>query len=199
MLPSVFNRREGLLICGHMSVSLAGFGLDAILLTTSMGSGLHAPVARLISLFWAMQATFLLNGLFVFGKLTLKTLPIQWVRYMASNGIGNLVNYLVFVALVATRWPWVSNHYAALCIGAFTAWTINYCGARLWAFPRRRRAAGPSAIDRREKVPILSRLRSQILGRRLDLGAEMGGGMPGPAGIVEQPPCEGHKVGVAGP
>ena len=50
------HRREALLIGGHVSVSLAGFALDALLLTTSLGSGLHAPVARLISLFWAKQA-----------------------------------------------------------------------------------------------------------------------------------------------
>ena len=137
-------RREGLLIGGHVSVSLVGLALDAILLTTSLGSGLHAPAARLISLFWAMQATFVLNGLFVFRKLTLATMPAQWACYLASNGIGNLANYLVFVALVATRWTVVSNHYAALCIGACLAWTINYSGARLWAF-RRRRTGEPAA------------------------------------------------------
>jgi putative flippase GtrA len=164
MLASSLCRREGLLIGGHVSVSLAGFVLDAIVLTTSIGSGLHPDIARLISLFWAMQATFVLNGLFVFRKLKLKTLPGQWVRYMACNGVGNLLNYLVFVALVATGWPMVSNHYAALCIAAALAWTINYSGARLWAFQRGRPAGGPaaqrSAIDRKEEVAILARLRS---------------------------------------
>ena len=142
------HRREALLIGGHVSVSLAGFALDALLLTTSQGSGLHAPVARLISLFWAMQATFLLNGLLVFKNLAPSALPAQWVCYMTSNGIGNLVNYLVFVGLVETRWPVVSNRYAALCVGACFAWTINYSGARLWAFGRRtgKLAAPPSEI-----------------------------------------------------
>ena len=118
MRLSSLHRREGLLVGGHISVSLVGFALDAILLTTSLGSGLHAPVARLISLFWAMQATFVLNGLFVFRNLAPKGLPAQWVRYMASNAVGNLANYLIFVGLVATRWPMASNHYAALCVAA---------------------------------------------------------------------------------
>ncbi len=187
--------REGRLIGGHMSVSLVGFALDAILLTTSLGSGLHAPAARLISLFWAMQATFVLNGLFVFRQLTPRTLPVQWARYTACNGAGNLLNYLIFVGLVASRWPVVSNHYLALCAGAFVAWMINYCGARLWAFARR----PPSARQGREQVPELARLGSQILRRRLHLGAEMGGGMPGPARVVEHAPGEGHEIGVAGP
>ena len=191
-------RREGLLIGGHMSVSLIGFVIDAIILTTSMGSGLHAAASRLISLFWAMQATFVLNGLFVFRKLTLKSLPGQWARYMACNGVGNLVNYLVFVGLVATKVPFVSNHYVSLCLAAFTAWTINYSGARLWAFRRRPSCARALAADGDQKVREPSRLRSKILGGRLHLGAEVRGGMPGPMGVIEQPPCESHEVGVAG-
>ncbi len=160
MRLSSLHRREGLLVGGHISVSLVGFALDAILLTTSLGSGLHAPVARLISLFWAMQATFVLNGLFVFRNLTPKVVPMQWVRYMACNGAGNLVNYLIFVWLVATREPVVSNHYVALCIGAFTAWTINYSGSRLWAFRRERtsRRAAPSARPGDEQIPVIAGL-----------------------------------------
>ncbi len=148
-------RREGLLIGGHMSVSLAGFALDAILLTTSVASGLSAPVSRLISLFWAMQATFVLNGLFVFRELTLKGLPTQWGRYMACNGAGNLINYLLFVWFVSLKSPLVSNHYVALCLAAFTAWTINYSGSRLWAFRRSRSEPDALVIHGDEQVAEL--------------------------------------------
>lgn len=196
MASSSARRREGLLVGGHVSVSLFGFIVDAIILTTSMGSGLHAAEARLISLFWAMQATFVLNGLFVFRKLTFRRLPGQWLRYMASNGVGNLVNYLAFVGLVATGWPVVSNHYVALCLAAFLAWTINYTSARFWTFNRRPAA---SVVHPDEQVAELPRLRPQVLRRRLHLGPEVGGGMPGPAGVVEQAPGQGDEVGVAGP
>ena len=196
MRLSPFCRRESLLVGGHISASLVGFLVDAVLLTTTTGSGVDPAGARLISLFWAMQATFVLNGLFVFRRLTLQSLPGQWARYMACNGVGNLVNYLVFVGLVATGLPVVSNHYAALCTGALIAWTINYSGARLWTFRRQRT---PSAPDRREQVAESRGLGAEILGRRLHLGPEVRGGMPGPARVVEQPPCEGHEVGVAGP
>ena len=198
MRPSSFCRREGLLIGGHISVSLAGFALDAILLTTSMGSGLSPEVSRLISLFWAMQATFVLNGLFVFRQLTLKGLPAQWARYMACNGAGNLANYLIFVGLVASRWPVASNHYVALCVGAFIAWMLNYSGARLWAFRLAPQAADGSGLHGDEQVAELAGLGAQILRRRLDGGAEVGRRMPGPARVVEQPPGQGQKVGVTG-
>ena len=129
-------RRESPLVRGHIAVSLAGFAIDAVLLWTSLGSGLSAPVARLISLAWAMQATFVLNGLFVFRSLRPADLPRQWLAYMGCNGVGNLANYGLFVALVASRLPIVSIHYVALCLSALSAWAINYCGARLIAFRR---------------------------------------------------------------
>jgi putative flippase GtrA len=195
MALSSSRRREGLLIGGHVSVSLFGFIVDAIILTTSLGSGLHAAEARLISLFWAMQATFVLNGLFVFRKLTIKRLPRQWLRYMASNGVGNLVNYLGFVCLVATGWPLVSNHYVALCMAAFVAWTINYTSARFWTFNRR--PAG-SVVHGDEQIAEPPRLGAHVLWRRFHLGAEVGGGAPGPAGVVEHAPGQGDEVGVAG-
>ena len=191
-------RHEGKLAGGHIAVSLAGFAVDAALLYTSLGSGLPPAAARLVSLFWAMQATFLLNGLFVFRRLTFKSLPGQWIRYMASNGVGNLVNYLAFVGLVATRWPVISNHYVALCLAAFTAWTINYSGARLWAFRRLPLIRKRSAIHRDQQVPELPRLGPQVLGRRLHLGPEVGGRMPGPTRVVEQAAGQSDEVGVTG-
>ncbi len=146
---------EGALIRGHASVSLAGFVLDAALFYTSLASGLEPPLARLISLVWTMQATFALNGAFVFRCLTLPNLPRQWACYMASNGVGNLVNYLVFVGLAASRAPLVSERYVALCIGAAAAWFINYSGARLWAFgdgPAKSEAA-PSGVSLEDAAP----------------------------------------------
>jgi putative flippase GtrA len=142
-------RREGTIIRGHVAVSLAGFGVDAVLLYTSMGSGLSAPAARLISLFWAMQATFVLNRFLVFRRIALGALPRQWAGYMATNAIGNFANYLVFVGLVASRIPVASERYIALCIGAALAWGVNYCGARLVAFRGPRAARLPCQRARR--------------------------------------------------
>jgi putative flippase GtrA len=140
-----FCRQEGQLVRGHIVVSLAGFAIDAVLLWTSLQSGLSAPLSRLISLAWAMQATFVLNGLYVFRNLRPASLPRQWLAYMCSNSLGNLVNYGLFVALVASRAPVVSLHYVALCLSALTAWAINYCGARLIAFRSPQLARLPAA------------------------------------------------------
>jgi putative flippase GtrA len=130
----VFCFREAPLVRGHVSVSLLGFCLDAALLHLCLAAGLTAAAARLISLLSAMQATFALNGAYVFRRLSAAELPRQWLGYMGCNGLGNLANYALFVGLVASRAPLVSRHLAALAISSLLAWTINYCGARLVAF-----------------------------------------------------------------
>jgi putative flippase GtrA len=123
------------------AVSLVGFGVDALLLHVGVGAGLEPAWARLISLFCAMQATFILNRLLVFRGHDRASLLRQWATYMTAGGFGNFCNYWIFVTLVSTHWPLISNHLFALAVGSFTAWVINYLGCRFVVF---RRAKPPS-------------------------------------------------------
>jgi len=118
------------------SVGLVGFCVDAVLLHLGLDAGLPAWAARVISLFFAMQATFTINRLHVFRDLDRTRLVRQWAAYMLANGFGNFCNYWIFLTLVSTRWPVVSNHYAALAVGSLSAWLINFGGTRLFVFRR---------------------------------------------------------------
>ena len=118
------------------AVGGVGFCVDAGLLHLGLGLGLPAWGARIISLFFAMQATFTINGLFVFRSLDSARLPRQWAGYMLANGFGNFCNYWIFLTLVSLHWPVVSNHYAALAIGSLSAWAVNFAGTRLFVFRR---------------------------------------------------------------
>jgi putative flippase GtrA len=126
--------REGGLAAKFAGVSLIGFATDAVLLQVGIASGIEPAWSRVISLSCAMQVTFLINGLVVFRTLDRRRWPRQWARYMLSNGFGNVCNYWIFVTLVSTHWRIISNPMVALCVGAFTAWMINYCGARFFVF-----------------------------------------------------------------
>jgi putative flippase GtrA len=90
--------------------------------------------ARAISLACAMQVTFLINGLVVFRCLSWRLCARQWLTYMTTNGLGNLVNYLVFASLVASRLPVVSRNGWALVIGSATAYALNFLCARFMVF-----------------------------------------------------------------
>ena len=127
------------------AVGCVGLTIDAALLQLGLGQGIPASMARIVSLTCAMQVTFLINGLLVFRCLDRERCLRQWAAYMSSNGLGNVCNYLIFVGLVESRAPIVSQHYVALLIGSLTAYVINYAGVRLLAFGRPVRADTPRA------------------------------------------------------
>jgi len=127
-------KREAGLAAKFAGVALLGFAIDAALLHAGVSLGLQPAIARIISLFCAMQATFAVNGLYVFRCLTRTSVVRHWLGYMATSGIGNFCNYWIFVTLVSLHWTLVSNNFVALAAGSLSAWLINYAGARLLVF-----------------------------------------------------------------
>ncbi len=133
--------REGDLAMKYACVSMVGFATDALLLHLGVEMNLAPAWARVISLIAAMQVTFLLNGLVVFRCLDRSKLPKQWSGYMLTNGFGNFCNYWVFVTLTSFHLPLDRHHMLSLCVGAFTAWLINYASTRFVVFRRRKTGA----------------------------------------------------------
>jgi putative flippase GtrA len=132
--------REAGLAAKFAGVGWIGLAIDAALLQLGLHFGMEAAWARVISLICAMQATFLVNGLYVFKTLDRRRLARQWLGYMTSNGFGNFCNYWIFVTLVSLHWRLISAPMFALCVGAVCAWAINFTGARLLVF-RKAKAA----------------------------------------------------------
>lgn len=110
---------------------------------------LTALEGRAISLACAMQVTFVINGLVVFRCLTWRSCGRQWLAYMASNGLGNLINYLVFAGLVSSRLPEVSRNGWALVISSLIAYAFNFLCARFMVFgrPADPSGTGPGMCD----------------------------------------------------
>jgi putative flippase GtrA len=103
---------------------------------------------RAISLACAMQVTFLINGVLVFRCLTRRSCGRQWLTYMGSNGLGNLINYLVFAGLVSSRLPALSRNGWALVISSLIAYALNFLCARFMVFGRPvRRNVAPRMCD----------------------------------------------------
>ena len=136
-------RREAAVAAKFAAVGGIGFLTDITVLHLCLRGLQLSPFAgRAISLTCAMQVTFLVNGLFVFRCVSLARCGRQWLAYMGTNGLGNVLNYLVFAALVASELPQVSRNGWALVIGSLVAYAFNFLCVRFMVF-------GPPAAKRR--------------------------------------------------
>ena len=147
------------LLIKFTGVALVGFAVSALILHLGLEAGLRPWAARLVALLCAMNVTFLINGRFVFGALTRQSFLAHWVAYTANSAFGNFCNYWVFVTLESTHRPVIGNPYLALLAGSFTAWAINFTGARFVVFG----SAVQRGRDRWER--LLVSLRSRPRGR----------------------------------
>ena len=120
-------------------VSGLGFAADATVLHMLMEAGAPPAWARVVSLFCAMQVTFLVNGVLVFRCLDRARPWRQWASYMLAHGLGNFCNYWLFITLVSLHRPPWSWPLAALAIASVLAWAMNYLAARYVVFRRGRR------------------------------------------------------------
>jgi putative flippase GtrA len=130
-------RRECLTALKFAAVGGLGFLTDISVLRLCLRVLHLSPLeGRALSLTCAMQVTFLVNGLFVFRCLAQGRVGRQWAAYMATNGVGNLINYLVFAALISSHLPQVSRNGWALVIGSVIAYVFNFACVRLMVFGR---------------------------------------------------------------
>ena len=141
-------RREAATALKFAAVGGVGFLTDISVLHLCL-RGLHLTPfeGRAVSLTCAMQVTFLINGLLVFRCLTWRSCSRHWLAYMGGNGLGNLINYLVFAGLVASRWPEVSRTGWALVIGSVIAYAFNFLCARFMVFGRPVARVAPPMCD----------------------------------------------------
>jgi putative flippase GtrA len=143
-------RREAAAALKFAAVGGLGFLTDISVLRLCLRVFYLTPFeGRAISLACAMQVTFLINGLLVFRCLTWRTCGRHWLVYMGSNGVGNLINYLVFAGLVASRLPEVSRNGWALVIGSVIAYAFNFLCVRFMVFgaPVERKVVCAPAVE----------------------------------------------------
>jgi len=128
-------RQEAATALKFAAVGGVGFLTDISVLRLCLRVFQLTPLeGRAVSLTCAMQVTFLINGLLVFRCLSWRSCGRQWLAYMGSNGVGNLINYLVFAGLVSSRLPEVSRNGWALVISSLIAYAFNFLCVRLMVF-----------------------------------------------------------------
>jgi putative flippase GtrA len=113
-------------------VGAAGFVVDAsVLLLLTHAVGLDVYVARLLSWLTAATATWWLNRTLTFKDRSASLLR-QWLKFLAANSGGGLINIGVSSALIAARLTPV----AAVACGALAGLLWNFLASRRFVFGR---------------------------------------------------------------
>lgn len=112
-----------------------GFLVDAGLLHVLMrDAAVGVYPARVVSFVFAASTTWLWNRTFTFAHRRHLDAGAEWSRWLAVMGVGALLNYTVFAALVA--WVDAVRHWPVLGVaaGSGVAAVVNFGSARKVVF-----------------------------------------------------------------
>ena len=119
-------------------VGVAGFGVDSAclyLVVHEFGGGLYA--GRLVSYLSAASFTWALNRRYTFGSRRGDELTREWLRFLAANAAGGLINYGVYAVLVSaselvSTWPVIG-----VGAGSLAGLVANFLLSRRFVFDGR--------------------------------------------------------------
>ena len=120
------------------AVGGAGFFVDeGVLWLFHNAFGLSASLARMVSIFCAMSFTWWGNRTLTFHEHAAHGARAafgEWLRFVAANTVGALVNYTTFLALLHFAPAPLSNPFIATAIGVCAGLVFNFFGSRAVVF-----------------------------------------------------------------
>ena len=120
------------------AVGGAGFFVDeGVLGLFHNALGLSASIARMVSIFCAMSFTWWGNRTLTFHEHAARGALAafgEWLRFIAANTVGALVNYSTFLALLHFAPEPASNPFIATALGVCAGLTFNFFGSRAIVF-----------------------------------------------------------------
>ncbi len=122
-------------------VGVAGFVVDAATLHAAirfLGAGLY--VGRVLSYLMAATATWALNRRYTFVDRGNSRLLHEWLKFLAANAVGGVVNYLTYAALVkasalVATWP-----VLGVGAGSIAGLVVNFTLSRRLVFSNSKRS-----------------------------------------------------------
>lgn len=119
-------------------VGAVGFVVDETMLALMHGGlGLHPLLARVISILTAMSFTWWGNRVLTFHTHAAQgpaAILREWLRFVAANAVGALINYGAFAALLRTAPAPLDNAYLAAAIGVGVGLVFNFTLSRIFVF-----------------------------------------------------------------
>lgn len=108
-------------------VGTIGFGVDyTVVHTAHFGFGVGLVPAGLMSFFVAATVNWFLNRIWTFRGRSTGRLHHEWMRYLATNGIGFVLNRGTYIALVITSPLCVAHPVIALAAGSVAGLGVNF-------------------------------------------------------------------------
>ena len=116
-------------------VGAIGFIVDALVLYACLkGLGLGLYAGRLVSYLCAATTTWYLNRRMTFAHCEQTAPGKQWLRFLATNGVGGLVNYGSYSMVVATLPAATLIPLLGVAVGSIAGLFFNFTASRLFVF-----------------------------------------------------------------
>lgn len=108
-----------------------GFLIDATILTVLVtGYDWQHYSARLVSFACAVSVTWYLNRRWTFNRRATPNKKKEYAAYLMIQSVGAMINYGVFIALVATNIMFAQIPAIPLAFGSLVALVFNFSAAR---------------------------------------------------------------------
>lgn len=116
--------------CGFVADTLVLFLMHRVI-------GLDPYTARAISIFVAMNVTWTGNRLLTFrahAATTPSEVLNEWMRFLLTNALGALLNYVVYAAMVRFAPPPANSPYVGLVAGVAVGLVFNFTLSKRFVF-----------------------------------------------------------------
>ena len=117
-----------------LGVGACGFLADVGVFSMLVWLGNEALPARIVLASLAITLTWYLNRLHVFRTAGSSPHGPEYIRYLAVQAFGLIVNFAAFMFLLSRGGIFADVPVLALCGGAALAITFNFLGSRYWAY-----------------------------------------------------------------
>lgn len=112
-------------------------GVDMAVLQGAVALGLDLYSGRVASYLAAATAAWILNRQIAFADRKSDALLPEWLRYLAANSLGGLVNYAVYAALVTVSALFATYPFLAVAAGSLSGLLVNFNMSQQFVFGRR--------------------------------------------------------------
>jgi putative flippase GtrA len=117
------------------AVGTIGFVVDnAFVYTAHFVFGVGLILAGILSFFVAGSSNWFLNRMWTFRGASKGRIHYEWLRYLATNAAGFVLNRGVYIALIASSAPCRLHPVLALAAGSIAGLGVNFVMSRRMVF-----------------------------------------------------------------